>query len=89
MPCNGNRDDHCCWIKGNPCPHLEENTVKGRRWACGLYRKLQDWDAVLASQEYIIDVKPTFEPLGMNCRDWPDGTGTNSYTCEECGVTKK
>lgn len=88
MPCLGNREDHCCWIAGVACPHLEENTVEGRRWACGIYRKLQDWDAVIISKEYLADVAPTFEPLGMNCRDWPDGADGNSYTCDECGVTR-
>ena len=86
MPCLGNRDDHCCWIKGTPCPHLEENTVEGRRWACGLRRKLGNWDDVITSPEYLADVAPHFEPKGMNCRDWPDGTGGNAYTCAECGV---
>jgi len=84
MPCNGNRKDHCCNLKGKDCPFLEENTVSGRRWACGLYRKSQDWNKVILSDEYKKVVAPIFEPLGMNCRDWPDGTGANSYLCEEC-----
>lgn len=54
----------------------------GRRWACGLYRKLQDWNKVINSAEYKKHVAPVFEPLGMNCRDWPDGVGSNSYECE-------
>lgn len=86
MPCNGNRDDHCCHLKGADCPFLEENTVSGRRWACGLFRKLQDWTEVITSDEYKKIVAPIFEPLGMNCKDWPDGVGSNSYTCKECGV---
>ena len=87
MPCLGNSDDHCCYLKGKACPFLEYNTVPGRKWACGLMRRFGDWDEVLASDEYIGTVAPVFEPLGMNCKDWPDGTGANHYTCEECGVT--
>ena len=88
MPCMGNRDDHCCWIKGVACPHLEENTVEGRRWACGLRRVLGNWDDVIVSPEYLADVAGKFSHPDMNCKDWPDGTGVNSYTCAECGVTK-
>jgi hypothetical protein len=82
MPCKGNREDHCCHLKGTRCPFLEENVMIGRRWACGLYLKLQDWNKVIMSDEYKKTVAPIFEPLGMNCRDWPDGTGANAYECE-------
>lgn len=50
--CHGNGDDHCCYWNSEPCPYLEENTVPGRRWACGLYRQYGDWDVVHASTEY-------------------------------------
>ena len=86
MPCNGNRDDHCCYLNGKACPYLEKNTIEGRLWSCGLYNKLQDWNAVILSDEYKADVAPVFEPLGMICRDFPDGDGANSYICIECGV---
>jgi len=55
--------------------------VPGRRWACGLMRKLGDWDLVLASSEYKRDVAPKL-PAGINCRDWPDKPATK---CFECG----
>ena len=86
MPCFGNRDDHCCWVAGKPCQYLEEDTVEGRRWACGLMVELGDWEKVIASDRYKKNVAPIFEPLGMNCRDWPDGDAANSGTCVECGV---
>lgn len=75
MPCHGTGADHCCYFAGVVCPHLEENTVPDRRWACGLLREHGDWDAVLASDRYQQDVQPLWEsvePLkAMNCRDWP------------------
>ena len=46
--------------------------------------EMQDWDEVIASGRYQAVVAPVFEPLGMNCKDWPDGLGANSYYCEEC-----
>lgn len=89
MPCFGNKDSHCCSINGKDCKYLEENTMPDRRWACGLMRKLQDWDAVLISKEYITDVKGKFAHPETNCRDWPDGIGANSHNCVECGVVKR
>lgn len=86
MPCFGNKSDHCCYVNGVDCKHLEENTMEGRRWVCGLRRKLGNWDDVISSKEYIKDVEPYFGIIGMNCKDWPDGTGHNSGTCAECGV---
>lgn len=75
MQCHGNGDSHCCWFNGEVCRFLEENTVPGRRWACGLYRKYGGWDAALASPEYIQHVQPKFTAIpalkGKNCRDWP------------------
>jgi len=80
MRCLGNTPDHCCYLDSKPCPHLEENTVEGRRWACGLRRKLGNWDDVLESKEYKADVLPVFGPIGINCKDWPKGKH-----CGECG----
>lgn len=85
MPCHGNRDDHCCYVRGQPCQFVEKNTVEGRRWACGLRRELGDWDEVLASDRYQTHVAPYFTN-GMNCRDWPDGNGANKGVCDECGL---
>lgn len=85
MPCFGNGDDHCCYVAGKACPFLEENTVPGRRWACGLRRELGDWDLVISDVRYKLNVAPHFG--AMNCRDWPDGKGVNSAHCEQCGVT--
>lgn len=75
--CTGNGEDHCCYFNGLACPHIEENTVPGRRWACGLLRELGDWDQVIASDRYQQAVQPLFDANpalnGMNCRDWPQG----------------
>ena len=81
MPCLGNSEDHCCYLKGVACKHLEENTVEDRRWVCGLRRKLGNWDDVIASTEYQTDVAPILEPLGINCRDYPDV----GQWCATCG----
>ena len=83
MPCSGNAETHCCWLDGQECKYLEENTVEGRRWACGLRRALGDWDLVLESPEYKKDVAPKLEPLGYNCRDWPDKPP--GMKCGDCG----
>ena len=51
--CHGNADEHCCFVgEHGLCDYLEENTVPGRRWACGLLRKYGTWDAVNHSPEY-------------------------------------
>jgi hypothetical protein len=83
MPCAGNSEGHCCWVNGKVCSFLEENTVSGRRWACALRRGLGDWDAVLSSPEYQENVAPVFDPIGINCKDWPDLP--ESAHCGECG----
>jgi hypothetical protein len=71
--CHGN-DEHCCVYRGVDCPFLEENTVEGRRWACALYRELQDWDLVILDKRYLDEVQPLYESIGKpdwNCRDYP------------------
>ncbi len=72
--CTGNSTEHCCWINGVVCPYLEENTVEGRRWACGLLRKLGSWEAVYDSSEYqTSDAAAMFTAVwpGFGCGDWP------------------
>jgi hypothetical protein len=86
MPCCGNGDKHCCWVNGSPCKHLQENTVPGRRWACGLRVKYGNWDDVIASSEYHKDIVPVwgnpYDPNNLNCKDWPNGTqGKNRFRC--------
>jgi len=61
--CHGNGPDHCCYIAGQVCEFLEENTVEGRRWACGLYREHGSWEKVYAD--------PRHEPIPFRCGDWP------------------
>jgi len=65
---------------GKPCPHLEENTVPGHRWTCGLRRELGNWDAVLADPRYQDFPGSVYEPAGINCRDWPNGNPC--YACK-------
>jgi hypothetical protein len=72
--CHGLGERHCCWF-GVPCPHVEEDTVEGRRWACGLLRRLGSWAAVHASTEWQQTVKPLADAAGLpatyTCGDWP------------------
>ena len=76
--CTGRGDartgDHCCWIAGELCPHLEEGTVPGRRWVCGLYRELGSWEQVYADPRYLAsDAAAWFADAypGFGCGDWP------------------
>jgi hypothetical protein len=75
MPvCHGNGADHCCYIGGRVCPFLEEGTVPGRRWACGLYRELRSWDAVHADPRYLASDAARMMAErwpGYGCGDWP------------------
>lgn len=87
MPCLGNGDDHCCYVKGQPCKflitdHVDE-TGYFRKWACSLRAELGDWDLVITDRRYI--EAHNWAP-GLNCRDWPDGEGVNRGVCKECGV---
>jgi hypothetical protein len=82
--CGGNNADHCCYVAGVACPHLEENTVEGRRWACGLRRELGDWASVHADPRYLADVKPHWLNVGMeDCGDYP----APGRSCGTCGMT--
>lgn len=87
MPCDGNSEISCCCIDGVECKYLEENTLPDRRWVCGLRRRLGDWDSVLESPEYKRDIAPALEPLGINCKDWPDkATHGKIVRCMNCGL---
>lgn len=89
MPCLGNGNDHCCWIGGKECQFIirdyTDETGHHRKWACSLRAELGNWDAVMADSRWIENVKGSWVD-GLNCRDWPDGTGPNRGVCEECGV---
>ncbi len=82
--CTGNSEGHCCWVNGEVCPYLEENTVKGRRWVCGLLVKFGSWEEVYKSESYKTDVKqPLMDRLGVPCGEWPP----KGEVCAECGIT--
>lgn len=82
MICLGSADDHCCYVNGKLCEHLEENTVEGRRWACGLYRVHQSWEAVYLAPEYPA-VRAALRGVGIkvDCGDWPP----HGERCATCG----
>ena len=80
MFCAGLADDHCCYF-GEPCEHIEENTVPGRRWACGLYRVHGSWEAVYQAPEYqSVREKLTQFGIVVDCGDWPP-PGERCNTC--------
>jgi hypothetical protein len=84
--CPGNGEEHCCWIAGEQCAFLEEGTVSGRRWACGLRRELGSWEAVHGDARYVEAVQPFWDSrpdLGPGCGDWP----LPGMTCATCGVS--
>ena len=87
MPvCHGNADDHCCHDGGGVCVYLEENTVEGRRWACGLRRELGSWDKVHESDRYKKSKVGKWFALnhpGFGCGDYP----LANTKCETCGVS--
>lgn len=83
MPCHGTKASHCCKVKGGDCKYLRYDYA-GREIACALRVELGDWDAVLNDPRWIRDVKGSWAP-GINCRDWPDGTGPNADYCTKCG----
>lgn len=85
--CHGNGADHCCyWPDANGqqivCPFLEQNTVAGRRWACGKRRVLGSWAAVHADPDYLNVVGTLWQnaneiwkalwDVGLRCGSWPD-----------------
>lgn len=80
--CAGNNDDHCCWVDGKVCPHLEGNTVKDRRWACGLLVMCGSWEAVYETAAWRRHVKPFCDRTGVRCGDWPP----EGQVCATCGV---
>lgn len=75
--CDGEGDtdgDHCCYVDGVPCPHLEVDGSTGRRYACGLFVELGSWDAVHTDPRYLADVQPTWDRVGIeSCGSWVGG----------------
>lgn len=59
--------------------YLEENTIPGRRWVCGLMRENgQDWQRVLDDERYKRDVVPLYRKfvwpnysVKYTCQSWP------------------
>lgn len=81
MPCPGDREDHCCYVNGEPCRYLEENTLPDRRWVCGLRRALGSWEAVHADPGYIEHVQSVWDEVGIeSCGAWGPGTNQCCYS---------
>lgn len=89
MPCLGNGNDHCCYIKGQECVFLIRNYTDEnghfRKWACSLRAKYGNWDDVLADPMWQTICGNAWKN-GLNCKEWPDGEGPNRGVCHECGV---
>lgn len=62
-------------------------TQEGRRWTCGLYRELGDWDQVHSDPRYLEIVKPVWEEHGVkDCGDFgPEETQCCWGQYEEVG----
>jgi hypothetical protein len=58
MPCLGNSEKSCCFIKGEPCPYLiydyTDENGHFRKFACYLRAELGSFDAVIADPRYIV-----------------------------------
>jgi len=79
--CLGVGSDHCCYVSGLPCPHLEDGTVPGRRWACGLRRELGSWDLVHADARYA-PIQAEWDRVGIeSCGAYPE-PGRPCPVCE-------
>lgn len=73
--CHGNGDNHCCYVAGAVCDYLEENSIPGRRWTCGLLRELGSWDQVHADPRYQ-PIQAEWDKVGIeSCGAWGPGTG--------------
>jgi hypothetical protein len=83
--CHGNQPDHCCYVAGDRCVYLEENTVPGRHWVCGLRRALGSWDAVHADPGYQQNVQSVWDKIPgqpvESCGAW--GPGSNQCCFKE------
>ena len=79
--CNGQNDDHCCWLgRHGQCKFLAEN-VNGRRWSCSLRANLGSWEAVHTDVRYMSEIQPIVRELvGVDCGDWPR-PGELCHTC--------
>lgn len=78
-------DDHCCHLgRYGVCRFLEENTVDGRWWACGLRRTLGSWERVHESPLYVDRVRPFWDEYApdLDCGSWPPP----GHRCGTCGV---
>lgn len=80
--CHGNGAVHCCYIPGtgiadpaglggSVCWFLEQNTVPGRKWVCGLRRSLGSWAKVHRNAQYKAQVQPVLDARGTAlCGTW-------------------
>lgn len=90
--CNGAGDEngsHCCWVDGVQCPHLQVDGPTGRKYACGLFVKHGNWDAVHTDPAYLETPKPTWERIGMvDCGHWWGANRETAVKLKASGVDK-
>lgn len=59
----------CCWVEGQPCPHLDGDL-------CSLRRELGSWAKVHADARYLATPAPVWRRQGIaDCGD---------YDCADC-----
>jgi hypothetical protein len=74
---------------------LEENTVPGRRWACGLFRELGDWNSVIADRRYknivvsLWNTIPECRGKNFTCENYPNGLPEVKVNQIDCGWYKE
>ena len=87
--CNGNSQDHCCYLNGKVCVFLEEWTVPDRHWACGLYRELGSWELVHRDTRYQKHIQPFWDTHGPRMGVYSCGEFPGPNKCESCGKQGK
>lgn len=95
MSCHGNCESHCCIFRGVVCPFVEENTIPGRRWTCGLFRELGTWEKVLKDKRYKKQVQPLFNTVPgfidkrYTCANYPQDLPKVIIKQKDCGWYKE
>lgn len=86
MGCSRVGEDHCCWLRGEPCRYVTDaGPGADPRWSCSLRVEHGGWAPVHADARYLVNVKPELEAMGItvDCGDWPPP----GEVCGTCGAT--
>ncbi len=85
MQCHGrNVKDHCCYVNGEPCKFLEQNTEAGQHWSCQLHRENGSWAAAISDPRYFEEPDSPGEAFA----DTPY-VDCEQFQCKECGQLER